>query len=297
VRFLLRAVLSGVALSVVALLLALLLALWAALDSAPSITDAQAVISTRSAERAAKRLGELDPRRLRDGERRSIVLATDEVQALLQIAAKRLPDTRAQAVSVDGQMNLRTATALPGKLWLNIDAPVVVADGEPRLDGLQIGSLSLPAPIARTAFAAALPWLLRQFGYGGDPALLSEVVHGARISRDSLRIDYALSRQVAAEGMRALLPAGEAGRLSRRTAHGRTRAARRRRGARRRQPAAGVAATVRTGTDARRRHGRRTTLGPARTGAAREWPLAGHAGARRRGLAAGSAPGTDAARP
>lgn len=209
-RFLLRAVVFGVALSIVALLLAL----WAALDSAPSITDAQAVMSARSAERAAKRLGELDPRRLRDGERRSIVLATDEVQALLQIAAKRLPDTRAQAVSVDGQMNLRTATALPGSLWLNIDAPIVIADGEPRLDGLQIGSLSLPAPIARKAFAAALPWLLRQFGYGGDPALLSEVVHGARISRDGLRIDYALSRQVAAEGMRALLPAGEAERLA-----------------------------------------------------------------------------------
>lgn len=209
-RFLLRAVMFGVALSVAALLLAL----WAALDSAPSITDAQAVISARSAERAAKRLGQLDPRRLRDGERRSIVLATDEVQALLQIAAKRLPHTRAQAVSVDGQMNLRTATALPGSLWLNIDAPVVIADGEPRLDGLQIGSLSLPAPIARKAFAAALPWLLRQFGYGGDPALLSDVVHGARISRDGLRIDYALSRQVAAEGMRALLPAGEAERLA-----------------------------------------------------------------------------------
>lgn len=209
-RFLLRAAVFGVALSIVALLLAL----WAALDGAPSITDAPAAISARSAERAAKRLGELDPRRLRDGERRSIVLATDEVQALLQIAAKRLPDTRAQVVSADGQMNLRTATALPGSLWLNIDAPVVIADGEPRLDGLQIGSLSLPAPIARKAFAAALPWLLRQFGYGGDPALLSEVVHGARISRDGLRVDYALSRQVAAGGMRALLPAGEAERLA-----------------------------------------------------------------------------------
>lgn len=209
-RLLLRAVIFGVALSVVALLVAL----WAALDGAPSITDAQAVISARSAERAAKRLGELDPRRLRDGEHRSIVLAIDEVQALLQIAAKRLPDTRAQAISIDGQMNLRTATALPGSLWLNIDAPIVVADGEPRLDGLRIGSLPLPAPIARKAFSAALPWLLRQFGYGGDPALLSEVVHGTRISRDGLRIDYALTKQVAAEGMRALLPTGEAERLA-----------------------------------------------------------------------------------
>lgn len=187
---------------------------WAMLDRMPSIVDTPAGVSAQAADRTARRIADLDPRKLRDGERRAIVLGTDEVKALVDTVAKRLPGTRAQATLGDGQLLLRSATALPGSFWLNVETSVVIADGLPLPETMQIGALSLPPPLARAVLEKATSVLLRRVGYVGTPDLIAQALHTVEITPHSVRIDYALSRRVAAEGLRTLLPPGEAERLA-----------------------------------------------------------------------------------
>lgn len=209
-RWLLRTVALVVALCVAATLLIA----WMTLDASPRITHDSPVISSVTADRTLRRLGELDPRRLQDGERRSIHLSADEVQTLTGMAASRLPGTRARALPGDGQLTLRTSTALPASLWLNVNVHVVEADGQPRLAGLTVGTLDLPASVATAAARTLAPVLLRRIGYAGNPSLLTRTLQGVELTPQQVRVDYALTRSMAAEGLRAMLPRGETERLA-----------------------------------------------------------------------------------
>jgi hypothetical protein len=209
VRVLLRAVSGGALLCVVVLIAVL----WAALERAPSIAAAQQV-SAQTAERSFRRLAGHDPRRLQAGEQRTLTLDADMLRALLQAAARRLPDTRADAMPGDGSLLIRTSTQLPAGRWLNAELRLGETDGDARIEGLRIGSLDVPAALARHIARSVAPLLLQRLGYAGDPATITDTVRGTHMTARAVSIDYAASAQAVSDGVRALLPAGEAGRLA-----------------------------------------------------------------------------------
>lgn len=216
-RFLLRAVLSGVALGVIGCAVALALLLWRGLDRAPSIAEAPPALSAASVDAAMRRVGELDPRKART-QRGRITLSAEELRVLLQMAARRLPATRAElALTGRGDSalgTLRSSTALPAGLWLNTELQLGMDEDGPVLDRLRIGGLPLPPALARRLAAMLLPGVLERIGYHGDPALIAQALRGAQLSSAGLSIDDRAGRSAARDGLRALLPPGEPERLA-----------------------------------------------------------------------------------
>lgn len=216
-RFLLRAVLSGVALGVIGCAVALALLLWRGLDRAPSIAEAPPALSAASVDAAMRRVGELDPRRPR-AQRGRITLSEEELRVLLQMAARRLPATRADlTLSGHGDSALgtvRSSTALPAGLWLNTELQLGMDEDGPVLDRLRIGDLPLPPALARRLAGMLLPGVLERIGYHGDPALIAQALRGAQLSSAGLSLDDRAGRGAAREGLRALLPPGEPERLA-----------------------------------------------------------------------------------
>lgn len=216
-RFLLRAVLSGVALGVIGCAVALALLLWRGLDRAPSIAEAPPALSAASVDAAMRRVGELDPRKART-QRGRITLSAEELRVLLQMAARRLPATRAElALTGRGDSalgTLRSSTALPAGLWLNTELQLGMDEDGPVLDRLRIGDLPLPPALARRLAAMLLPGVLERIGYHGDPALITQALRGAQLSSAGLSIDDRAGRSAARDGLRALLPPGEPERLA-----------------------------------------------------------------------------------
>ncbi len=216
-RFLLRAVLSGVALGVIGCAVALALLLWRGLDRAPSIAEAPPALSAASVDAAMRRVGELDPRKART-QRGRITLSAEELRVLLQMAARRLPATRAD-LTLTGRGDsalgtLRSSTALPAGLWLNTELQLGMDEDGPVLDRLRIGDLPVPPALARHLAGMLLPGVLERIGYHGDPALIAQALRGAQLSSAGLSIDDRAGRGAAREGLRALLPPGEPERLA-----------------------------------------------------------------------------------
>lgn len=216
-RFLLRAVLSGVALGVIGCAVALALLLWRGLDRAPSIVTAPPALSAAAVDAAMRRVGELDPRKART-QRGRITLSAEELRVLLQMAARRLPATRAD-LTLTGRgdsalATLRSSTALPAGLWLNAELQLGMDEDGPVLDRLRIGDLPVPPALARHLAGMLLPGVLERIGYHGDPALIAQALRGAQLSSAGLSIDDRAGRGAAREGLRALLPPGEPERLA-----------------------------------------------------------------------------------
>jgi hypothetical protein len=186
---------------------------WALTDGAPQL-DTQPPMSAATAERVLQRLSAHDPRGLRSGEQRTLELAGDELQALLQSAARRLPRTRARSLLTDGSLSIRTSTRLPAGRWLNAELTLEAAAGEPRIAALRLGAVNLPGALARPLIAAAAPYALRQTGYTGDPAQLTGALRDVRISPAKIALDYTWSPDILDEGIRTMLPAGEVERLA-----------------------------------------------------------------------------------
>ncbi len=208
-RCIVRAMLAGIVLCAAA---AIALT-WAVIDDAPMVA-VQPALSAQTAERGLQRLSEHDPRRLRAGDRRTLELSANELQAVMQTAARTLPGLRASSVLGRDQWSIRGSMPLPAQHWLNVELALGTGSGELRIDGLHVGWLDLPAPLARGLVSVSTPWLLERSGFTGNREWLADAVRGIRLAPDRLQLDYTWSPDMLHAGMHALLPAGEAGRLA-----------------------------------------------------------------------------------
>lgn len=160
-RTLLKALLILLLLAVPALLLASLGAIWLALDDQPLVAGS-ADIKPENIARAKRILERNDPRRMRAGMLRSILITGPDLDLAANYAAQQALKGGASVRLQPGWAALRVSVPLPANpfgRYLNFDAALGETAGLPRVRSLKIGRLPVPGFIADYALARGLEHL------------------------------------------------------------------------------------------------------------------------------------------
>lgn len=175
----------GWALSALALALALMLAL--ALQGTPLIAT-RPPVSAADVERANAFLRRNDPRLPRPGSERSLLIAEQDLNLLLnQLLQRQHAGTRAQIELGAGTAVLRASLPLPpGALWLNLETRLREGPGLPELERLRIGRLPVPGWLARWA----LERLHRRLDATAEGRLAGELVKRVQLRPGGLLLSY-----------------------------------------------------------------------------------------------------------
>lgn len=168
----LRFILSALALC----LLAAVLVVTLALDGTPTVLAPPHLDAVRTA-RARALLHDYDPRRLRDGEERSLVISRDELALILDHLARLLPDGAASVALTTGRLDVRLSLRVPvvPGTYLNLQLGLNQTDRLPEIVALQLGDLPVPAPLASRLAARALRSFYERAGLGEPGSLVRAV--------------------------------------------------------------------------------------------------------------------------
>lgn len=192
----------------------LCLTLFAAIDATPLVQRGDVIDPSQIAQ--AKRLFDAnDPRRLDEGEQRSVSIPLP----LLDTAAHHLArlGLRGQAALSlqDNLLQLDFTRPFPGFAthYLNIRVTLRPGSSEPRLNSLRIGHLPLPAALGD----AAAKRMAELAGFAGEWTLALHSIR--RLSFDStaqnIRVDYTWQPELVRSVRRAALPADDVARMKR----------------------------------------------------------------------------------
>lgn len=183
-------------------------------DANPALPEPPAV-SPAAAEQLLQQLALNDPRRLRTGQRSEIRLGTADLKLLAHEVGRRLPATRLDLQPDAGGMNIAASVELPAvSRWVNVQSRMAVSDaGQPKLDTLRIGRLTVPGFIAQPLVRHAVPKALALLDVGLDPQRFVDLLDRVQISPAGIALNYVWSTALWKEGVQSMLPAGEAERL------------------------------------------------------------------------------------
>jgi hypothetical protein len=118
-----------------------------AIDGA-ALVAGQATFTPAHIERAHWLLARNDPRYMRAGVLRTIVISQEDLDLTANYLANRYARGASQIVLLDGRATLRASIALPANPlggYINLDAAFRETNTLPRVERFQIGSLRLPA--------------------------------------------------------------------------------------------------------------------------------------------------------
>ena len=210
---LLRALIGALLLALLLLLAGVATLVWLALDPAPTVDDARA-LSPETASRALKQLSRQNPRRMEAGSVQTLTLRGDELDALVHEASRQLRFARASTRLSEGAVDLSLSQPLPLGRWINVGAHVTRGDDAlPSLQALSVGSLQVPAPLARWLIGKAMDNVAPHLGVGLDPRRFIDTVRSIDVTPERLVIAYTWQPALWDESARALLPPGELERL------------------------------------------------------------------------------------
>lgn len=172
-------------------LLALGLALFAALDSSP-LVDRSPTLSAVAIGQARRLLAGNDPRALRRGEQRQVVIPAALIdEALNHLASHRLQGRGALLLS-GRSAELRFSLRVPmmsTPRYLNLRITIDDPDGQLRIASAFVGQLPIPAPLAAFALSAAV----ERSAYAAEWRLARDAIR--RLSFESARqaivVDFA----------------------------------------------------------------------------------------------------------
>lgn len=233
-RFSLKLFVIVLVLLTIGLPVALVGAALLAVDRQPLLTRT-AEIKPENIARAKRIVDRNDPRRMRPGALRSILIGNEDLDLVANYLANRYARGSASVVLQEGGASVRASLTLPANPlggFLNIDAVLVETAGLPRVESLRLGRLPVPAFIAdylmrraleqaqaETAVGAAADAIKRVSMRGGALLVeyewsehLPEAIKGVLVSsEDEVRLKAYQSRiaQMTAAGGKAGLPMDE----------------------------------------------------------------------------------------
>ena len=206
-RFLFKLAFSIVA--VVSLGLAAIL--YFAIDSAPSINRA-ADITPSSIERAKRILDQNDPRRLKPGARRTILVGASDLDLAANYLARQYADGGAQVELERGAARVVASLrvpALPFPAYLNFRAKLTEAAPLARIDSLRLGGLVIPGRLAQWM----IPRLLRIAVPEADLRAFASVIRKVTIREDRIALTYTWQPDLPGKVRAVLLPPEDRERL------------------------------------------------------------------------------------
>jgi len=202
--------------ALLALLLLLPLAaaalVWFAVDSVPLVAD-KVVLNVADIERAKQVLARNDPRKMRPGVLRSVVLPQQDVSLAAAYLASRFANGSARVLLQQGGATVRATFELPHNplgRYLNLDAELAESGNLPQFAQLRIGRVTMPA------FAGN--WLLqrgfdRLQGHERYSAAV-DVVKQVQMREGALSVLFEWSDAAAGQIKSALVPAQDQERWS-----------------------------------------------------------------------------------
>ncbi len=214
--------------------IALVGAAFLAVDSQPLLTRT-AEIRPENIARGKRIVERNDPRRMRPGVLRSILIGAEDLDLAANYLANRYARGSASVVLQEGGASARASLPLPANpfgAFLNIDAALVETAGLPRIESLTLGRLPVPGFVVdylmrrtleraqvETAAGAATDAIKRVSMRGGALLVeyewserLPEAIKGVLVSsEDQLRLKAYQARiaQMASVGGKADLPMNE----------------------------------------------------------------------------------------
>ena len=178
-----------------------------ALDNTPLVVS-KVTFTPDNIERAKRLLDRNDPRKMRAGVLRTIMVVQDDLDLALNYAASRYAHGSTNVVLRDGSAMLRATFELPANpvgRFVNLDLVLVQTSYLPRVEQLRVGSVPVPAFIGN--------WLLRaiiqRLKGDADYSATVDVVKQVRASNGVLKVVFEWSDLAASQLQAALVPADD----------------------------------------------------------------------------------------
>ena len=178
-----------------------------ALDNTPLVVS-KVTFTPDNIERAKRLLDRNDPRKMRAGVLRTIMVVQDDLDLALNYAASRYAHGSTNVVLRDGSAMLRATFELPANpvgRFVNLDLVLVQTSYLPRVEQLRVGSVPVPAFIGN--------WLLRaiiqRLKGDADYSATVDVVKQVRASNGVLKVVFEWNDLAANQLKAALVPADD----------------------------------------------------------------------------------------
>ncbi|MCY7308361.1 MAG: hypothetical protein LH632_19970 [Rhodoferax sp.] len=178
---------------------------WFAVDSVPLVT-AKVVLTVTDIERAKQVLSRNDPRKMRQGVLRSVVLPQQDVSLAAAYLASRYANGSAQVLLQQGTATVRATMELPPNplgRYLNLHAELEESGQLPRFAQLRIGRVPVPAFAGNWFLQRGFDRLQRHEGYSAAV----DVVKQVQMREGALNVQFEWSDAAAAQIKSALVPA------------------------------------------------------------------------------------------
>ena len=196
-----------------ALLIVLLMALplgvlvlaWLAIEDQPLVAD-KLVLNAADVERAKRLLERNDPRAMRAGVLRSIIVPQQDLSLGAAYLASRFARGSARVVLQNGGAVVRASFELPHNplgRFLNVDLALAESASLPRVESAQVGRLALPPFVCNWLLNRGLAHLQQHADYSAAADVIKEV----QLRDGMLRVVFEWNETAAGQIKAALVPA------------------------------------------------------------------------------------------
>ena len=171
-----------------ALPIGLVAALWMCFDEEPHVTY-QGDLSQQSYEKAQEFIETHDPRNAGEGGVQTLVANEDEVNLLVNYAARRFHQAAARIALQPGAAIVHASVPVPSSPfgpWLNVQAVVRESPGLPVVDKLKLGAVRVPAFLADYA----LDRVLERYGAGEQRRVAQDMVKHVAFTDSQVKVVY-----------------------------------------------------------------------------------------------------------
>ncbi|BCG64912.1 MAG: hypothetical protein methR_P2705 [Methyloprofundus sp.] len=182
-RFFLR--LFGIAIISLPFILAALL--YSSVQQTPLVTK-NIVLKHSDIARAKKIIAKNDPRKLREGQKKSVTVSAQDISVALNYLRAQVIKGGVETKLSDGAINLYGTALLPdnpiGK-YLNVELALVQEQQQLAVEQLKIGSVSIPGFLVEAGYS-----FFTASEQGMQLAAITNMLQSAQISHDKLQLSY-----------------------------------------------------------------------------------------------------------
>ncbi|HEX2831338.1 MAG TPA: hypothetical protein VHP37_33735 [Burkholderiales bacterium] len=171
-----------------ALPLAAVGALWMCFDDAPRVVY-EGDLSQQSYEKAQEFIESHDPRTVGEGGVQTLVASEDEVNLVVNYAARRFHQAAARVALHPGAAVVHASVPVPSSPfgpWLNVQAVVRESPGLPVVDKLKLGAVRVPSFLADYA----LERILERYGAGEQGRVAKDMVKHVAFTDSQVKVVY-----------------------------------------------------------------------------------------------------------
>ncbi len=181
--------------------------LWQALEKTPMVVQ-PVVFTPAHIERAKRLLDRNDPRMMRPGVLRTLVMSEADLDLAGNYLASRFLRGNTRIQLQEGVAQLQASFEMPvnpAGRYLNVEATLVQTASLPRITALRVGRVEMPAFVCDALVRFAIARLQAHADYGAAAGVVRQVAMRAGV----VQVQFVWNDQALAQVQRALVPAAD----------------------------------------------------------------------------------------